>query len=139
MNTTHSPLSPIMMITALETIQSLLENYPCSLSDYEKTALTKFATSVAESMESSPVALITILPYSTSPAVSMGLQERRRLRVAHAALSSLIPGTWARYCLGGWSNPQPPTSPDMFQKNGLEQTTLTGDTHPSPECPSDPE
>lgn len=106
------PLSPTMMITALETIQSLLENYPCSLSGYEKACLIKFATSVAESMETSPVGPITILRYLATPAASMGLQERRRLRVAHAALSSLTPGEWARYCLDNSNLTQRLTSQD---------------------------
>lgn len=135
----RSPLSPMMMIAALETIQSLLENYPCSLSDYEKTALTKFATSVAESMESNPAGHITILPYSVSPGVFMGLQERRRLRVAHSALSSLTPGNWAKYCSGPWNNRPPPMSPDTYQRSGPEQTTLTGAIRPSRECRSDQE
>jgi len=129
----RSPLSPTMMITALETIQSLLENYPCSLSGYEKTALTKFATSVAESMETSPVGLITILPYSVSKAVSMGARERIRLRAAHAALSSLIPGDWARYISVYSSQDQPPISLATCQKNILAETQSKTDTPSSSE------
>lgn len=116
------------MITALETIQSLLENYPCSLSGFEKTCLTKFATSVAESMESNPAGLITILPYSVTPGVITGLQEQKRLRVAHSALNSLIPGEWARYCSGPWNSRPPLMSPDTSPKNGQKPQTLPTDT-----------
>lgn len=139
MKALRSPLSPIQMIVALETIQSLLENYPCSLSGYEKSCLTKFATSVAESMESNPAALITILPYSVSPGVSMGSQERRRLFAAQNALKYLTPGDWARYCSGPWNPTPPPTSLDTWQKSIHALTTPEEDTRLSHECPSDPE
>lgn len=127
----RSPLSPMMMITALETIQSLLENYPCSLSGYERTCLTKFAISVAESMETSAAGLITILPYSVSPGVIMGLHAQKRLRVAHSVLKSLTPGDWARYCSEPWNNLRPPTSPDTSQRNTLSETTRKKENHHS--------
>lgn len=139
MKTIRSPLSRIQMITALETIQSLLENYPCSLNGFERTCLTLFATSVAESMENLPGDPITILPFSTTQDASTDRHAHRRLRVVNNALVSLIPGDWAKYFSAHSNNRQQRISLATFPKSGQEQTTLKDDTLPSLECRSDPE
>lgn len=133
MHITHSQLSPIQMITALETIQLLLENYPCSLNGYEKTALLQFAISLAENMENKLEGPIIISLSSAMNDATMASRAQRRLRVANNALSSLLPGDWGKYCSARSNNHQPLTSPGMSLKNGQTQTTLEEDTLPSHE------
>lgn len=134
-----SPLSHIQMITALETLQSLLENYPCSLSGSEKTYLTLLGTSLAESMENNPDAPIIISLYSGSQGAHMGRLELRRLRVVNNALCSLIPGDAAKYFSVHSNQTQRLTSLAMSQRNGQTETTQKAAIPPSQECPSDPE
>lgn len=118
MKAIHSPLSPIQMITALETIQSLLENYPCSLSGYEKSCLTIFATLAAESMEKKHPGHIIISLFSGTQAASMGRLELTRLRVVNNALSSLIPGDVGKYFSAHSSNLPQRISLATSLKNG---------------------
>jgi len=139
MITIASPLSRIQMITALETIQSLLENYPCSLSGSEKTCLTLFAISVAESMESNPEGPIIILPFSGTKDAPTDRLAYRRLRVAYNAIRSQIPGDWAKYFSAHSNNRQLRISLATCLKNGLAPTTPKAATLLLPECPSDPE
>lgn len=108
-----SSLSPTQMITCLETVQSLLENYPCSLSDYEKGCLIRFATSVAESMESNLNGPIIISLCSAITDVNTVRRVQERLRVAHHAVSSMMPGEWDKYYKELSLHNQPPTSLDI--------------------------
>lgn len=133
MKTIRSPLSHIQMIGSLETIQSLLENYPCSLSGYEKSCLTLFAISVAESMESNPEGPITISLYSGTQGAHMGRQELTRLRVVNNALCYLIPGDAAKYFSERSNKTQQRTSLVTSLKSGQKLTTLMDGTPPSQE------
>jgi len=108
-----SSLSPMQTITCLETIQSLLENYPCSLNDYEKGCLIRFGTLVAESMAIDLNARITILQSSALTDANSVRRAQERLAAAHSALSSLMPGDWDKYFKGNSTRPRPRMWPDI--------------------------
>lgn len=121
----RSSLSPTQMITCLETCQYVLENYRCSLSDYERATLASFVTSAVESMETNPEGRITILPYSVSLGVSMGLQDRKRLTAVKRAVSFPALGLSDKLCSELLRTRQPPTLRDTSQKNGSSSTKET--------------
>lgn len=104
----HSQLSPIQMITALETTVYLLESYPTSLNDYAKACLLRLGISLVVNMENKPEGLITMLRYSAIPDAPSAAHVQERLSAVKTAMESLMPGAWAKYFSEPLNNPPPP-------------------------------
>jgi len=123
MKVTSSALSPIRMIVFLETITFILENFPCSLSAYERYILTQFGILVAENMVLTPEGPITISLSSDTKTVFTELRGYTRLHAAKRALEYHQRGLMEKSTWEPSNQPQRPTSQDTSSKN-TEQTVL---------------